>query len=86
MRNILSGWYRGKTCVLCGMELGDIDWTQHKPALMSPERKTIERDQVVPENIQEVLTSYMPVCWNCLITEDFRREHTDLVVDNPWQN
>jgi len=34
VRNILMKWYEGRNCVFCGKTLGEIDWLDHKPALM----------------------------------------------------
>jgi hypothetical protein len=33
-----------------------------------------------------VLETHFPVCWDCYIAQQFRRDHPDLVVFRPWQN
>jgi hypothetical protein len=33
-----------------------------------------------------VLETHSPVCWDCYIAQEFRRDHPDLVVLRPWQN
>lgn len=81
VRNILTRWYEGKTCVYCGKPIGEIRWADHKPALMSPDRKTVECTDVPAENIPSVLETYAPVCWNCHIVQTFCREHPDMVLD-----
>jgi hypothetical protein len=29
----------------------------------------------------ETMQTHLPVCWNCHIAQEFRREHSELVVD-----
>lgn len=81
VRNILTKWYQGRTCVFCGKALGDIDWLNHKPAFMSPERVTLEWNEIPAEKLPAVLQTLRPVCWNCHIAETFRRRYPELVVD-----
>ena len=45
VRTILTRWYGGKSCALCGRPLGEIQWLEHRPALRSPEG--IDRKSVV---------------------------------------
>jgi hypothetical protein len=85
VRTILTKWYEGKKCVVCGKGFGEINWLDHKPALMSPDRSTLEWRQVPPEQIPKALADDMPVCWNCHIAETFRHQHPELVVDRPWE-
>lgn len=84
VRRILARWYEGKTCVLCGTPLGDLNGLEHRAALRSPERKTLAWDEVLLENLDEVLRTHEPICWICHNAQTFRREHPDLVVDRPW--
>lgn len=83
VRAILTKWYDGKRCVLCGKGLGDIDWLEHKPALMNTGRRTFEWREIRAERVPEVLSTHLPVCWNCHIAETFRRQYPELVVDRP---
>ena len=85
VRNILTKWYAGRTCVFCGKALGEIDWLDHKPALMSPERVTLEWNEIPAENFPVVLQTHMPVCWDCHIAETFRHRYPELLVDRPWK-
>jgi hypothetical protein len=82
-RAMLSSWYRGKSCVTCGRALGEIDWMERKPALMSPEGPTVEWHEVPAERLPQVLSTHSPMCWSCHVAETFRREHPELVVDRP---
>jgi hypothetical protein len=84
VRTMLTRWYQDKSCVYCGKPLGEIHWLEHKPALMSAERKTVEWREVPPEALPQVLATHLPVCWSCHIAETFRRQFPELVVDRPW--
>jgi hypothetical protein len=85
VRNILTKWYEGRTCVFCGKTLGEIDWLDHKPALISPEHVTLEWNEIPAEKVPAVLQTHMPVCWDCHIAETVRRRYPGLVVDRPWK-
>jgi len=85
VRTILTKWYKGKSCIYCGKPLEEMDWLEHKPALMSPDHVTVEWKELRPETIPEVLATYTPVCWNCHVAQSFRRRYPHLVVDRPWQ-
>ncbi len=81
VRNILTRWYAGKTCVYCDKPLGAIRWAEHKPALLGPEGKSVEWFEVKPEDVPATLETHRPVCWRCHIAETFRQAHPELVVD-----
>ena len=66
---ILSRWYEGKTCSCCGEPIREIRQWQHKPCLMSPNRRIFEWKDIPPENVPRVLGTHAPVCWNCLVAE-----------------
>jgi hypothetical protein len=84
IRTIFKGWYQGKECVFCGDPFGEVNWFNHKPALLSPEGVTVEWQDVSTEKLPDVLATHKPVCWNCHICETFRREYSDIVVDRPY--
>jgi hypothetical protein len=81
VRSILTRWYAGKDCAICGKTIGEIHWADHRPALLSPELRTVAWPEVKPENVPSVLETHSPVCWNCHIVQTFCREHPDMVVD-----
>jgi hypothetical protein len=83
VRNFVARWYEGKKCAYCGKPIPTGDWLGHKPALMNEEKKTIYWDIVPPETLPEIFGNSTPVCWDCHVTETFRREHPELVVDRP---
>lgn len=81
VRNILTNWYADKYCVSCGKRIGEIHWLEYKPALLSPEGKTIEWSEFPAEQLPGVLSTHFPVCWDCHITETFCREYPELIID-----
>ena len=83
VRTILTLWYSGKSCVVCGKELGAIDWMERKPALFAPDGTTVNWQHLVPERIPETLSTHRAVCFDCHVAESFRRMHPDLVIDRP---
>jgi len=85
VRTAVAKWYAGKVCEYCGKPIQSVDWLGgQRPALLDPDRKTVQWDQIGPEKLPEVFSKYAPVCWNCHVTETFRREHPELVVERPW--
>jgi hypothetical protein len=69
VRTILTKWYREKSCICCGRPMGEINWMQHKPCIMSPDLRICEWKDVQAEEIPQVLETHRPVCWNCLVAE-----------------
>jgi hypothetical protein len=85
VRTTVAKWYAGKVCAYCGKPIESVDWLGgQRPALLDSDRKSVPWDQIRPEKLPGVLAKYAPVCWNCHITETFRREHPELVVERPW--
>jgi len=80
---IINRWYQGERCAYCRKLFGEIHWHDHPPALLNRECKTIEWNQIAPENLQEALGTHRPVCWSCHMAETFRREHPEKFVDRP---
>lgn len=84
LRSILEKWYADKSCACCGKTFGEIHWYDHKPGLMSPEGRPLSWNVFRPEEIPEILETFLPVCWDCVIAERFRLEHPELVIDRQW--
>jgi hypothetical protein len=66
---------------LCGKPVGEINWADHKPALLNAEHQTIQWWNVLPQDVPGVLATHQPVCWNCHIVNSMVMQHPDLVVD-----
>jgi hypothetical protein len=83
VRTILSTWYADKSCVLCGAAIGPIHAWDHRPGLMAADGTAMECTAVPAERLQAELDKSKPLCWNCEVTEEFRRRNADLVIDKP---
>jgi hypothetical protein len=81
--NIVSKWYEGKKCVFCQKAIGTLHQWDHAPALLGPDFKTTEWRDLRPESLPETFATHQPVCWNCHVSETFRRVHAELVTDRP---
>jgi hypothetical protein len=79
--NILTQWYQGKNCTLCGKAFEEIHWADNEPALLNSEHRTVEWHDVPAAEIPDVLASHQPVCWNCHVVNRLVGEHPELVVD-----
>jgi hypothetical protein len=83
--NIVAKWYEGKVCVFCQKPIGPLQHLDHAPALLGPDFRTSEWRDVAPEELPRIFSSHKPVCWNCHVTETFRRLHPNLVTDRPLE-
>ena len=83
VKRIVTKWYEGKTCVYCGKPIHEVEWMGHKPALATPDRKTIFWDAISPEKLPEVFETHAPVCWTCHVDATLLREHPDMVTIRP---
>jgi hypothetical protein len=83
VRRIVTEWYEGKYCAFCHKAILQLDGVGHQPALMDPNGRTVQWHEVPPEQLPEVLATFQPACWNCHVTETFRREHPEMVVERP---
>ena len=80
VRTIVANWYTGKSCALCGHKFGKLHWSDHKPALMTPDRRTIEWNDLASDKLEDVFATHQPVCWDCHITESVRQKFPDRIV------
>jgi hypothetical protein len=79
--HIVARWADGKRCVWCRKPVVDAPRLGHHIALLSQEGVTSEWPTVPPETLIDALGSRSPVCWDCHVTETFRRMYPDLVTD-----
>jgi hypothetical protein len=80
---MVSDWYRGRTCAFFHKPFLALHWHDHRPALVGPDRKTVQWSDFAPEKLPELFETHVPVCWSCHIAETFRREQPERVVDRP---
>jgi len=83
---VLMRWYRDNNCVYCGNAFPELHWVDHRPALLSADGNLLGWNQVTLNQLRNVLESHSPVCRDCFIAQEFRRDHPDLVLLRPGQN
>lgn len=83
--NLVAQWYEGKDCVYCRKPISSLRHLDHAPALLGPDGKTAEWKNVRPEQLPDIFATHRPVCWNCHVTETFRRLHPELVTNRPYE-
>ncbi len=72
VRTMLVDWYQNASCGLCGKDIGEIHWVEHKPALLTPDRKMVEWEEISPEQIAQVMATHQRVCWRCHVSNSMR--------------
>jgi hypothetical protein len=83
-RSMVTGWYADKSCSVCGAAIGRVDWMERKPAVLDDRGNFHQWQEVAPESLPDVLATHQAVCFDCYVAETFRRQHPELVIDNPW--
>lgn len=83
VQNILTSWYENKVCVFCGKPFGEIHLYDHKPALLSPDGRTVEWQELRAEHIPAALETAKPVCWDCHMLKTLMRERPGLAIERP---
>ena len=83
---VLMRWYRDKNCVYCRKKFPEVQWLDHRPALLSPAGRLVSWNEIDVDSLENVLETHFPVCWDCYIAQEFRLDHPDLVVYRPWLN
>jgi len=86
LRNIIARWYRDKSCVLCGKPFGEINWFDHKPAIIDDNAVTHEWGEIAPEKVPAAMETNLPVCWDCHVAETLRRISPELVTERDWES
>jgi hypothetical protein len=86
VRNVVTKWYENKDCAVCHRPLGEIDWIERKPGLIDAAGLSRPWPDVPPERLPQALATEQPICFDCYVAATFRREHPELVLDNPWKN
>jgi hypothetical protein len=68
VKTTLVDWYRGSSCALCSKDIGELHWVEHRPALLTPGRETVEWSTVSPGRFPYVLATHQRVCWTCHVS------------------
>lgn len=78
--NIVSNWYEGQSCACCHERFGRLRYYMDPPALMRRDGTTISWDEFAPQQLPKIFSSHKPVCFDCHVTETFRRVHPEVVT------
>ena len=82
VRALLEAFYAGKLCASCGRALGPADdWAHHVPGLMRGDGRVEAWVAVPPKELEAVLASAKPICWDCTQVARVYQEHPELVTD-----
>lgn len=79
----VADWYREQSCAICGKPFGEFKSWDHRPALMSPGRVTMEWTEIPAEELPERTATHQPICWDCHVVESLYRLHPELVTERP---
>lgn len=74
----------GKTCACCRQPIENPSYLDHYAALRRPDGTTVQWPDIPADQLPRSLEAGEPVCWNCHVTETFRRMYPELVTDRPW--
>lgn len=80
LRSILSRWLAGKKCVYCDRPISLATHAQ-QPALRHPDGHTLDFASMQPDELVAHLDEFAPVCFDCHLAEQFRREYPERVTE-----
>ena len=81
VRNIIAKWYRGKSCINCGREIGEIDWSGSQPCLLGEGGISVEWKQIPADKLEQTLLEAQAICYSCHTARALVREHPELAID-----
>ena len=80
----LKQFFEGKACAACSRPIPPVHAFERRPGLLNATtHEAIPWDDIPAANLSTTLESHMPICSTCVISETFRRQHSELVVDRP---
>ncbi len=83
VRNIVTDWYRDRTCALCTRPIGAIGGETLPAGVLTPDGELHDWSAIAPADLPRVLARAVAICPRCELAEDFRRRFPELVVDRP---
>lgn len=79
---IVTRWYAGTACVLCGKHIQDLGGAI-VPALRNAEGTITPWSEIRSEELPSLLSTAVAVCASCELAENFRRVNPGLVIERP---
>jgi hypothetical protein len=80
LRTILVKWYEGKRCAVCDRPVHLLAY-QQQPGVLTREGEALDLATLQPEKLVASLNTYKPLCFDCLLVQQFREQHPELVID-----
>lgn len=80
LRTLLEKWYAGKRCAICDRPVKLLAYHQ-QPGLLNREGRAVDFAAMRPEDLVASLGDCKPLCFDCLLAEQFRQQHPELVTD-----
>jgi len=86
IERLLSKWYQGKTCAICGRALTPADWRRSRLAVLNQQHRLFELRHMHLDELQLALKNKRPLCWNCHQEERARQAQKPKVRrgDREW--
>jgi hypothetical protein len=81
VRNIVSKWYHGKRCAVCGAQFDKVEWGPSQPAVILSDKSSVEWKQISADVLTQTLDTALPVCFACHMANTLVRQHPELVTD-----
>ena len=73
LERLLTKWYQGKSCEICGRSLTPADWRRSRLAFLNENQKLFELRHMHLDEIPSTLDKLAPLCWNCHQEERVRQ-------------
>lgn len=80
----LREWFSERTCAQCDHTMSVI-LPERLPSLLAADGALVEWNSLRGDNLEAMLATHLPICWDCAAAESFRRQYPELVLDNPWR-
>ena len=78
----LKQFFGGRQCASCTRPIPPVRAGELRPGLLnSITHEAIAWDEIPAANLSTTLEGHVAICSACLISETFRRQHPELVVD-----
>jgi hypothetical protein len=78
----LRQYFEGKACGSCGRDIPPVHAGEMRPGLLNTStHEEMAWADIPSANLSATLEAHVPICSNCLVSESFRRQHPELVLD-----
>lgn len=78
----LKHFFDGKQCSCCGRSIPAVHVGEPRPGLRNVKtHEAVGWDDIPAADLSAALESHEPLCSDCVVTETFRRQHPELVVE-----